>query len=117
VREWEFVQAAKAVGGSDVRILAQHVLPNITAPIIVEASLHIAYRGGDFGRGGAELPWSGRAAANAGLGGDAQRRAWLPGDRALDGHGPRGRDLPHRVGVQFLGDGVRDALDPRLKQR
>jgi peptide/nickel transport system permease protein len=42
VREWEFVQAAKAVGGSDVRILAQHVLPNITAPIIVEASLHIA---------------------------------------------------------------------------
>ena len=34
VREWEFVQAAKAVGGSDVRILAQHVLPNITAPII-----------------------------------------------------------------------------------
>jgi peptide/nickel transport system permease protein len=42
VREWEFVQAAKAVGGSDVRILAQHVLPNITAPSIVEASLRIA---------------------------------------------------------------------------
>jgi peptide/nickel transport system permease protein len=37
VREWEFVQAAKGVGGSDVRILAQHVLPNITAPSIVEA--------------------------------------------------------------------------------
>jgi ABC-type dipeptide/oligopeptide/nickel transport system permease subunit len=42
VREWKFVQAARAAGGSDLRILAQHVLPNIMAPIIVEASLHIA---------------------------------------------------------------------------
>src|SRR6266545_3654734 len=42
VREYDFVQAARALGASDVRILAKHILPNAIQPLIVQASLGMA---------------------------------------------------------------------------
>src|ERR1044072_1534160 len=42
VREYDFVQAARALGASDVRILLLHILPNAIQPLIVQASLGMA---------------------------------------------------------------------------
>ena len=41
-RELEYVTAARAIGTSDLRIIRRHILPNISAPIIVQASLVFA---------------------------------------------------------------------------
>src|SRR5437870_4183790 len=43
VKEREFVIAARTVGARDVRIILRHILPNITAPLIVQSSLGIAF--------------------------------------------------------------------------
>jgi peptide/nickel transport system permease protein len=114
VREWEFVQAAKAVGGTDLRILIQHVLPNITAPIIVEASLHIAAAtlaeaGLSFLGLGVQPPtpsWG--AMLNVGRG-YLEVAPWMA-------MAPGAAIFLTVLGFNFLGDGVRDALDPRLNQ-
>ena len=42
VREYDFVQAAKALGASNMRILFTHILPNSIQPLIVQASLGMA---------------------------------------------------------------------------
>jgi peptide/nickel transport system permease protein len=42
VREREFVTAAQALGASDLRMILKHIWPNVTAPIIVQASLNVA---------------------------------------------------------------------------
>ncbi len=111
MREWEFVQAARAVGGSDLRILIQHVLPNITAPIIVEASLHIA--AATLAEAGllrlVQPPtpsWG--AMLNVGRG-YLEIAPWMA-------MAPGAAIFLTVLGFNFLGDGVRDALDPRLKQ-
>src|SRR4029079_10921107 len=44
VREYDFVQAAKALGASNMRILFTHILPNAVQPLIVQASLGMAGR-------------------------------------------------------------------------
>jgi peptide/nickel transport system permease protein len=110
----EFVQAAKAIGGTDLRILIQHVLPNITAPIIVEASLHIAAAtlaeaGLSFLGLGVQPPtpsWG--AMLNVGRG-YLEVAPWMA-------MAPGAAIFLTVLGFNFLGDGVRDALDPRLKQ-
>ena len=42
VREREFVEAARTIGAGHVRIMARHILPNVTAPLIIQASLSVA---------------------------------------------------------------------------
>jgi ABC-type dipeptide/oligopeptide/nickel transport system permease subunit len=115
VREWGFVQAATAVGGSDLRILIHHIFPNITAPIIVEAPLHIAAAtlaeaGLSFLGPGAQLPtpsWG--AMLNAGRG-YLEIAPWMA-------MAPGAAIFLTVLGFNFLGDGMRDALDPRLRRR
>jgi peptide/nickel transport system permease protein len=41
LREQEFVQAAKSIGGSHIRIIFRHILPNVLAPVIIIASLYL----------------------------------------------------------------------------
>src|SRR6202521_5379177 len=53
VREYDFVQAARALGASDARILLIHILPNAIQPLIVQASLGMA--GGGLSQGALEL--------------------------------------------------------------
>ena len=66
VRSREYVEAARALGASDLRVMRQHVLPNVLAPIIVQATLNVGQR--DHRHGRAELPGPGHPAADAGLG-------------------------------------------------
>jgi len=116
VREYDFVQAARALGARDWRILFRHVLPNAVQPLIVQASLGMA---------GAVL--SEASLSFLGLGVPPPALSW---GVMLDD----ARDLatlvnaPHAMlapglaialtvlAFNFLGDGLRDALDPRRRR-
>jgi peptide/nickel transport system permease protein len=112
LRELEFVQAARAMGGSDGRIILRHVLPNALAPVIVLATL-----------GMATAIIAEAALSFLGLGVQPPTPSW--GTMLNEGRGflrtaPHISTLPGLaimvtvLGFNFLGDGLRDALDPRL---
>lgn len=113
LKDQEFVEAARAVGANDVRIIGRHIIPNSMAPIIVQATLGVA---------GAILSAAGLSFI--GLGIQPPTPEWgamLSSGRQFI------RDYPHITafpglvimitifGLNLLGDGLRDALDPRLK--
>jgi ABC-type dipeptide/oligopeptide/nickel transport system permease subunit len=113
VRQLEFVQAARALGAQDVRIILQHLLPNVVAPVIIAATLGMA---------GAIMAEA--ALSFLGLGVQPPTPSW--GAMIADG-----RDLSQLrtatwtslfpglaigasvLGFNLLGDALRDALDPR----
>jgi peptide/nickel transport system permease protein len=117
VREYDFVQAARALGASDVRILLVHILPNAIQPLIVQASLGMA---------GAVL--SEASLSFLGLGVPPPAPSW--GVMIEEA-----RDLstlqaaPHALifpgiaialtvlAFNFIGDGLREYLDPRQRAR
>ena len=111
----EYVEAARSLGVSDVGILWRHVFPNALSPIIVELSLDMGYAVLDiaalsFIGLGAQQPspeWGAMIVA----GKDNLRTAWwtctFPG-LAL---------TTAVLGFNLVGDGLRDALDPRSKKR
>lgn len=113
VRDQEFVEAARSVGTSDFRIVMKHIIPNAMAPIIVQATLGVA---------GAILSAAGLSFI--GLGIQPPAPEW--GAMLSDGREFL-RDFPHVTtfpglaimitifALNLLGDGLRDALDPRLK--
>ena len=113
IREQEYVEAAISVGSSDLRIIFKHILPNCMAPIIVQATLGVAF---------AILTAAGLSFIGLGL--EPPTPEWgamLSGGREFI------RDYPYMtlfpglaimitiLGLNFLGDGLRDALDPKLK--
>jgi peptide/nickel transport system permease protein len=109
----EFVQAARAVGAGPGRIMFRHILPNTISPIIVQATLDLgaiiltaaslSFIG--FGAPPGEPEW-GRMIAD---GRQYIRSAWwvitFPGLAIMFAV----------LGFNLLGDGIRDVLDPRLK--
>lgn len=113
LKETEFVEAAKAIGVSDRRIVTRHLLPNALGPIIVAVTLGIP---------AAILAEA--TLAFIGIGVQAPRASW--GSLVADGQSYI-RSFPHLVlfpaiaiavaliSFTFLGDGLRDALDPKLK--
>jgi ABC-type dipeptide/oligopeptide/nickel transport system permease subunit len=115
LREKEFVEAAKASGGSDARIIVRHILPNcvgaivvtmtliIAAAILTEAALSFLGFGID-----PPTPALGNLIAEGNVGGLGYW--WLvtfPGIVIVI----------IALSVNFIGDGMRDALDPRLARR
>ena len=114
IREQEFIEAARAIGCNDFRIITRHILPNCTAPIIVQATLGLA---------GAIL--SAAALSFIGLGITPPTPEWgfmlSVGRRYF-------RDFPHLsifpglaivivvLALNMMGDGLRDAFDPKLKK-
>ena len=110
LRERDYVSAARALGSSDRRIIFTHLLPNTTAPLIVSATLGVAnailseayVRFLGLGVQGATATWGNM------LDGAYQyleSAPWLwffPGTMIL----------LTVLGINFLGDGLRDALDP-----
>lgn len=113
VKDEEFIEAARAIGAKDSTIIWHHIIPNCLAPIIVQATLKIGKAIGFT----ASLSF-------IGLGVKAPTPEWgamLSGSRAFI------RDYPHMVlfpglaimliilALNMLGDGLRDALDPKLK--
>jgi peptide/nickel transport system permease protein len=107
-----YVEAARMIGASNLRIIGRHVLPNVLAPIIVQATLCMSY---------AILAEA--ALSYLGLGTQPPMPSWgmmLSKGRGLMGHSPWVSIWP---GVSIMavvfafnvfGDGLRDALDPRL---
>jgi peptide/nickel transport system permease protein len=114
VRERLFVEAAHAMGGSNLRIILRHVLPNCLAPIIVQTTLSLGWAivnaaGLSFLGLGAQPPtpeWG----AMLSSGREYMRNApWITTFPGL-------AILFTALGFNLLGDGLRDALDPRLKE-
>ena len=113
LREREFVQAARALGMGDLRIILRHVIPNTMAPVIVSATLGIGLTilteaSLSFLGLGVQPPtpsWGNMVAD----GRDALTEAWwiatFPGLAIV----------LTVVAFNLLGDGLRDALDPRLR--
>ncbi len=114
IRNEEFIIAAKAMGAGDIRILSAHVLPNVLSPIIVEITLSLAF---------AILAEA--ALSFFGLGTQPPDPSWgrmLSEGRAFFrqsgwmGVFPGLAILFTVLGFNFLGDGLRDALDPKLRR-
>ncbi len=113
VKEQEFIEAARAVGNGSFRLLHKHVLPNILAPLIVQATLGI---------GTAELDSAGLS--YLGLGIQPPTPEWgsmLNDARDYWLNAPWALLFPGLaisltvLGFNLLGDGLRDALDPKAK--
>ena len=81
-------ESARALGASGRWIMWKHVIPNITAPLIVLVTVYLVGR--DPRRGGAELPRARHPASRGVVGRDAEHRANVRGNRTLD------VDLPRR---------------------
>lgn len=114
IRDMEFVEAAKANGSSDFRIILKHIIPNCMAPIIVQATLGVAYAiinaaGLSFIGLGLEPPTPEWGVMLSG-GRDYIRDHWymtiFPGLAIVT----------TIFALNVLGDGLRDALDPKLKR-
>lgn len=113
VREEVYVEAAKAVGTRDVAILLRHILPNVMVPITVQTSL---------GMGTAILFAAGLGFL--GIGVQPPTPEWgamLGSARVYIFHAPHASTFPGIaiflavLSFNLLGDGLRDALDPRFK--
>jgi peptide/nickel transport system permease protein len=112
-REKEFVEAARALGARDLRIIVRHILPNIIQPVIVQAAIGMA---------GAILAEA--TMSFLGLGVPPPTASW--GSMLNDGRAHL-FDAPHLVlfpalavmlavlSFNFIGDALRDYLDPRSR--
>ncbi len=112
-KEKEFVEAARALGASDWRIVTRHILPNIIQPVIVQAAIGMA---------GAVLAEA--TMSFLGLGVPPPTASW--GAMLNDGRGHL-FDAPHLVlfpaaavmlavlSFNFIGDALRDFMDPRSR--
>lgn len=114
VKKLEYIDAMRALGASDSRIIFKHILPNITSPIIVQATLSIAT---------AILSASGLSFL--GLGAQPPTPEW--GAMLSDGRNYL-YNAPHValfpglaivvavLAFNLLGDGLRDAFDPKTRE-
>lgn len=113
LREQEFTDAARALGASNVRIITRHMIPNAMAPIIVDASLALAgyvileaalsFLG--FGIQDPTPTWGNMLAFTESY---MFNHPWLPLIPGIP-------IFTCALVFNFIGDGLRDALDPRLK--
>ena len=113
ISDQEFIEAARACGTSDVRIIGKHIIPNAIGPIIVQATLNMAST--IIGISGLSF---------IGLGVEPPIPEW--GSMLSEGK-TQMRYYPHLViipgiaivfavmALNLIGDGLRDSLDPRLK--
>jgi peptide/nickel transport system permease protein len=114
VKEEPYIEAARLAGVGSAAIIARHVLPNVTAPIIVQGALRVS---------GAIITEAGLSFL--GLGPPPPTPVW--GSMIAEGRNfivmaPHISTIPGLalmlaiVGLNLLGDGLRDTLDPRLKR-
>ena len=112
-RELEYVNAARAMGATDGRIIFRHLLPGITAPVIVLSTLGVA-----------SAMITGAALSFLGLGAKPPTPEWgamLSESRNFLRLAPWTMTFPGlaivtaALSMNLIGDGLRDALDPRMK--
>ena len=114
VREMEYIDAARAINASDFRIITNHILPNILGPVIVQFTLGIAnaileVASLSFLGLGVQPPipeWGGMISSAREYMRDAGYMVTIPGIAIMI----------TVFAINIFGDGLRDALDPRLKQ-
>ncbi|MEK4254593.1 ABC transporter permease [Ureibacillus sp. FSL K6-2830] len=113
VKEEEYITAAKAIGMKDSRILLRHILPNSFAPVIVQGTLAIA-----------TAIIEAAALSFLGLGAEPPQPEWgkmLADARIYLMNAPWTMIFPGLaimltvLGFNLMGDGLRDALDPKMK--
>lgn len=113
VRQYAYVEADRALGASDLRIMIRHILPNVSAALIVQTSLSVAFAilaeaSLSFLGLGAKPPtpsWGSMVS----LGRDFLDQApWIV-------FAPGGAIFLAVLGFNFLGDALRDVLDPRVR--
>ena len=113
IKEEEYITSAKAIGMQDIRILFSHILPNSMAPVIVQGTLAIA-----------TAIIEAAALGFLGLGAEAPLPEWgkmLADARVNFINAPWTMIFPGLaimltvLGFNLMGDGLRDALDPRMK--
>ncbi|MCP4538981.1 MAG: ABC transporter permease [Chloroflexi bacterium] len=113
LREMDFIEASRALGMSDLRIIIRHMIPNSMAPIIVNATLGL---GGviiiesalSFLGFGVQLP----TATWGNMLGEYQQDMWTQPAKVFF---PGLTIFLVSLSFNYVGDGLRDALDPRLK--
>ncbi|HKX02664.1 MAG TPA: ABC transporter permease [Methylomirabilota bacterium] len=114
LKEKEFIEAARALGEGDVPIIVRYLLPNSLAPIIVQTSLRMA-----------TVLLTASGLSFLGLGVQPPSPEWgamLSNARAYMITAPHVATVPGLaimlvvLGFNLLGDGLRDALDPRLRE-
>ncbi len=114
LREREFVEAARAMGASDGRILFRHLLPNLLGPVVVAVTT-----------GMASMVLAESTLSFLGIGVQPPFPSW--GSMINDGRSrllsnptqvffPAGALALTVLGFNFLGDGLRDRLDPRMRR-
>jgi ABC-type dipeptide/oligopeptide/nickel transport system permease subunit len=114
LREWEMVSAARVVGASSWRIMTRHILPNTLSPLIVDFTIGIA--GVIMAEAGLSFLGIGIRPPNPTWGGMiAKGREFIRTDPGLAIYPSLILGLTV-LAFNFLGDGLRDALDPRLKK-
>lgn len=115
LREREFVEAARALGAGDLSIIWRHIFPNCVAPLIVLSTLQMA----------SAILWA-AGLGFLGLGAQPPAPEWgtmLGRSQAYIRVAPHVAIFPGAaialavLGFNLLGDGLRDALDPRLRGR
>jgi len=113
IKSRQFVEAARSIGSSHLRIILQHLIPNSLSPIIVQSTLHMA----------TAILWA-AGLGFLGLGVSPPTAEWgamLNGGRLYIRVASHVATFPGLMifvtvlGFNLLGDGLRDALDPRLK--
>ncbi|MEV5764685.1 dipeptide/oligopeptide/nickel ABC transporter permease/ATP-binding protein [Micromonospora sp. NPDC052213] len=110
LREREFVSAARALGSSDLRIMARHILPNVAGPIIVSVTILVATAilaetALSFIGFGVQPPDTSLGLLVANAQSAVATRPWLF-------YFPGLVILLIALSINFIGDGLRDALDP-----
>ncbi len=113
IRSREYIESARAIGTGDLRIICKHIIPNAIGPVIVQATLGVG-----------EIIISAAGLSFLGLGIEPPLPEW--GKMLSEGEEVI-RTMPSQVvypglcimitvlSLNLLGDGLRDALDPRLK--
>lgn len=114
IKNQEFIEAARALGARDFRIIVRHLMPNCMAPIIVQATLGIA-----------QSILSATSLSFLGLGIQPPSPEWgnmLSDARSYISYAPHTLLFPGLaimtviLAYNLIGDGLRDALDPKLKR-
>ena len=115
VREREFVTAARATGAASGRILLRHILPNITNALVVQATLSIAFA--VLAEAALSFLGLGSQPPNPSWGQDINySQRYLANLKWWMSLGPGIAIFLAVFAFNFLGDALRDALDPRLRR-
>ncbi|QSB13899.1 ABC transporter permease [Natronosporangium hydrolyticum] len=111
LREQEFIEAARAMGASDARIVLRHLLPNVTGPLIVTATVVMAIA--ILAEAGLSFLGLGIQPPDTSLGQQVFNALTAMRTRPWLFYPPGIMVLLICLTINFIGDGLRDALDPR----